>query len=124
MHRVKPWTNYCVRLGSLGCWLLGLFCFAVISLDKSTAFAVSRNFSQYPGFAEWYAKNPPSNELPSEADQALLRRHRPRFFFGKEQTRFIDFYRDYIANGTLRDGAGKVLSEAVTPEVLNRVILP
>ena len=31
----------------------------------------------------------------------------------------IDFYRDYIAQGELRDGGGALISAAVTPEVLN-----
>ena len=94
----------------IGTWLLTV----------STAFAASTNFSQYPGFAEWYAANPPSTELPSEADRALLAKHRPRFFFAEGQTRFIDFYRDYIALGTLRDGNGKIIARDVTRKLLNQ----
>ena len=93
-------------------WALGFWA-------PDTAEAASRNFSQYPGFAEWYAANPPSDVLPSSEDQALLAKHRPRLFLEAGQTGFIDFYRDYIAKGTLRAEDGKVLSKSVTPELLN-----
>ncbi|MEM7427103.1 MAG: hypothetical protein AAF441_13485 [Pseudomonadota bacterium] len=96
-------------------WLAIVFLF----LSTASVPAASTNFSQYPGFAEWYAANPPSSTLPSDDDQALLQKHRPRFFLGEGQTGFIDFYRDYIAHGTLRTGSGDVISSAVTPEVLN-----
>ncbi len=92
----------------------------VLLLGAITANAASTNFSQYPGFAEWYAASPPSNSIPSETDQALLKKHRPRFFLSEEQTGFIDFYRDYVALGTLRDGSGKTLSASVTTELLNK----
>ena len=36
------------------------------------------NFSQHPGFAEWYAAHPPGLALPSAAERALLERYRPR----------------------------------------------
>lgn len=95
-----------------------LLCFLLLCAAAS-AQAASRNFSQYPGFAEWYAANPPSDALPSSDDQALLMKHRPRFFLGDGQTGFIDFYRDYIAQGTLRAETGEVISDTVTPELLN-----
>jgi hypothetical protein len=77
------------------------------------------NFSQYPGFAEWYAAHPPSQALPSAAERALLQKYRPRVWLPEGQEGPIDFYRDYVAQGELRDGSGALLSAAVTPEVLN-----
>ncbi len=101
-----------VRVG----WMM--LCLLLICAAES-AEAASRNFSQYPGFAEWYAAHPPSDALPSVEDQALLAKHRPRFFLAEGQTGFIDFYRSYIAQGTLRSEAGEVISKAVTAELLN-----
>ena len=95
-----------------------LLCLLLV-LSTGGAEAASRNFSQYPGFAEWYAANPPSDALPSAGDQALLAKHRPRFFLRAGQTGFIDFYRSYIAHGALRSEAGTLISDAVTPELLN-----
>jgi hypothetical protein len=76
-------------------------------------------FSQYPGFAEWYAAHPPSEQLPGAAEQALLARYRPRVFLPAGNEGPIDFYRDYVAEGQLFDGAGRLISAAVTPELLN-----
>jgi hypothetical protein len=77
------------------------------------------NFSQYPGFAEWYAAHPPSQALPTAAERALLERYRPRVWLPEGPEGPIDFYHDYVAQGELRDGAGALVSAAVTPEVLN-----
>lgn len=77
------------------------------------------NFSQYPGFAEYYAAHPPRDELPSPQEQALLVRHRPRFFLPPNHAGLIDFYRDYIAHGRLFDHDAKLISAAVTPDILN-----
>jgi hypothetical protein len=77
------------------------------------------NFSQHPGFAEWYAAHPPSHSLPGAAGRALLQRYRPRVWLPDGHEGPIDFYRDYVANGELRDGAGALISAAVAPEVLN-----
>lgn len=78
-----------------------------------------QNFSQYPGFAEYFKANPPSHELPGPADQALLHHFKPRFMLAEGQSEPIDFYRDYIANGMLSDGGGNVISSNVTQELLN-----
>ena len=40
--------------------------------------AADCNFSQYPGFAEYFAANPPA-AAAGPADRALARRHAPRF---------------------------------------------
>ncbi len=77
------------------------------------------NFSQYPGFAEWYACNPPRDAIPDSGEQALLHRFRPRFFLSDESEGPIDFYHDYIAEGRLTDEKGKVISDAVDQRILN-----
>ena len=78
------------------------------------------NFSQYPGFAEYFAANPRSDSPAGAADQALLHRHRPRFFLPRGHSGLISFYDDYIAQGVLTDGADEVVSRNVTREILNR----
>ena len=77
------------------------------------------NFSQFPGFAEWYSANPPASTPPSEAEIAFLQRFKPRVFLPDSHEGPIDFYRDYIANGTLTDGDGDVMSNAVDRARLN-----
>ncbi len=77
------------------------------------------NFSQHPGFADFYARYPPSPDPPGEADRALLRRFRPRVFLPAGHEGPIDFYRDYVAEGVLLDGDGEIVSTAVTPAILN-----
>ena len=78
------------------------------------------NFSQYPGFAEYFAANPPSSELPDTATRELLQRYRPRLYLPAGHVGPIDFYRDYVAHGVLRNGKGEVVSDNVTPAMLNR----
>ena len=80
--------------------------------------AAETNFSQYPGFAEFFAANPPTG-VPNESDRALLRRHAPRFHLPAGHEGPIDFYRDYIAHGHLVTGDG-VRIDGPTPEELNR----
>jgi hypothetical protein len=77
------------------------------------------NFSQHPGFAEWYAANPPQQTLPNADERALLERHRPRVFLPQEHEGPIDFYRDYVAAGRLYDARGELISADVTPGLLN-----
>src|SRR5690349_945381 len=62
------------------------------------------NFSQYPGFRDWYAAHPPAEVPPSEADRALLARYRPRLFVDRESEGPIGFYEDYVAEATLLGG--------------------
>ena len=80
--------------------------------------AADRNFSQYPGFAEYFAANPPA-AAAGPADQALARRHAPRFHLPAGHEGPIDFYRDYIAHGYLVSGDG-VRIDGPTPADLNR----
>lgn len=77
------------------------------------------NFSQYPGFTEWYAANPPSDALPSADEQALLQRYKPRFYLPADQEGPIDFYRDYVPFGQLIDGDDRLISDEVTQDLLN-----
>ena len=76
------------------------------------------NFSQYPGFAEYFAANPPAGAA-SEADQALARRHAPRLHLPSGHEGPIDFYRDYIAHGILKTGDGARIENPARAE-LNR----
>jgi hypothetical protein len=77
------------------------------------------NFSQYPGFGEYFAAHPPSKKLPSPEDRTLLLRHRPRFILPQGHAGLIGFYEDYIAQGSLTDGNGRVISSEVGRELLN-----
>ena len=94
-------------------WLLGfLHLLAGCSLPKG-------NFSQYPGFAEYYAAHPPVAALPSADERALLIRYRPRFYLPPAHAGLIDFYTDFIAQGTLYTGDGHAISASVNQSVLN-----
>ena len=76
------------------------------------------NFSQYPGFAEYFAANPPAGAA-NEADQALARRHAPRLHLPSGHEGPIDFYRDYIAHGILITADGTRIENPAQAE-LNR----
>lgn len=76
-------------------------------------------FSEFPGFDQYLEKNQPSDALPSATEQALLTQYRPRIFMAKGQTRFLDFYADYIASGTLYEN-DELISENVSQALLNR----
>ena len=80
--------------------------------------AADRNFSQYPGFAEYFAENPPAGPANPD-DRALARRHAPRFHLPAGHEGPIDFYRDYVAHGYLVTGDGTRI-EGPTPAALNR----
>ena len=81
------------------------------------------NFSQFPGFEAYLRGNPPSDRLPNAAERVLLQRFRPRLFLPAGQDAPIDFYADYIAHGTLRDGDGTTISDRVDQSLLNQVKL-
>ena len=80
--------------------------------------AADGNFSQRPGFAEYFAANPPA-DAAGPADRALARRHAPRFHLPAGHEGPIDFYRDYIAHGYLITGDG-VRIDGPTAGDLNR----
>ena len=67
--------------------------------------AAETNFSQRPGFKEFFAANPPAG-VANATEQALLRRHAPRFHLPAGHEGPIDFYRDYVAHGSLVTGDG------------------
>jgi len=90
-----------------------------LAAGLSSAGSQSGNFSQYPGFAAYFAADPPSRDLPSPGERELLRRHRPHLFIAEGADEPIDFYADYIAAGTLYDGNGAILARSVTQEILN-----
>ena len=69
-------------------------------------------------FEVWYRENPPRTTEPSERERELLHRHRPRFFHAAGEPRFIDFYADYIARGTLN--VSGVEHDTVDSALLNR----
>ncbi len=77
------------------------------------------SFSQHPGFDAYFAAHPPRTTLPSPVEQELLRRHRPHFFLPGGHAGLIDFYEDYIAQGTLYDARGGVISQSVDQALLN-----
>lgn len=77
------------------------------------------NFSQYPGFAEYFAAHPRSEHAAAAAERALLRRYKPRLFVGPDQDGPIRFYGDYIANGALYDSDGRLISREVNRAALN-----
>ena len=95
-------------------------CLAGLVLATACAgiIADDRNFSQYPGFTEYFAENPPAGPA-NEHDQALARRHAPRFHLPAGHEGPIDFYGDYIAHGFMVSGNG-VRIEGPTPVELNR----
>ena len=78
------------------------------------------NFSQRAGFARYFSKAPRKTTPPTPAEMALLERFRPRLTVADGEEGPIDFYGDYIAQGTLRDGRGKLVPGPVTRAVLNK----
>lgn len=96
----------------------GLLAWLALLGAGAAVFAADRNFSQYPGFAEYFAANPPAGAA-DEDDRALARRHAPRFHLPEGHEGPIDFYRDYIAHGYLVTGGG-VRVENPGPAEMNR----
>lgn len=97
-----------------------LVCCSIIAFFSAGFSRGGEPFSQYPGFAEYFAAHPPGRAVPDQADQMLLRRFRPRFMLPPGHSGLIDFYGDYIAHGTLRDGHDIVVSRRVTWNLLNQ----
>lgn len=91
----------------------------VLLLLLLAACSDDRNFAQRPGFAAYFAAHPPATTVPSEPDQALLARFRPRFFKAAEDDGPIDFYADYVVHARLYDPDGRLIADRVTPEILN-----
>ena len=76
-------------------------------------------FSEFPGFDQYLKKNQPSDVLASPTEQALLTQYRPRIFMAEGQTRFLDFYADYIGSGALYLD-GELVSDKVDQNLLNQ----
>jgi len=95
-------------------FIITILCFFISACSQKETL-----FSEFPGFDTYLAKNKPSDALPTVSEQRLLEQYRPRVFLAKGQTRFIDFYDDYIANGELYNN-DKLVSKAVTPALLNQ----
>ena len=100
-------------------FVLALLIALVAMLLIGTSATVAKNFSQFPGFAEYYASYPPRTTRPTDSEQALLFKFRPRVFVAEQQPGPIAFYDDYINYGTLVTGDGRKISDAVTPDILN-----
>lgn len=108
--------SYWIKLIAVG----GLPAILAISFFIASGYVRDKpNFSQYPGFAEYFNANPPSSELPDQRDKELLFHYRPRFMLAEGNQLPVDFYRDYISNGVLKDGNGNILSRKVTRDLLN-----
>ncbi len=82
------------------------------------ACAPDQQFPQRPEFKA--IRESLGSDPPSAADRRLLERHRPEFHLPPGHEGAIDFYRDYIAHGELRDSDGRLVSTAVTQDLLNR----
>ena len=76
-------------------------------------------FSEFPGFDQYLKQNQPSDAQATPAEQALLTQYRPRIFMAEGQTRFLDFYADYIGNGALYLN-DELVSEKVDQKLLNQ----
>ncbi len=94
--------------------------FLALLAPAAASGAPETNFSQWPGFARYFAEHPLASALPNAEERALLNRFRPRILLPDDHPGLVDFYSDYIANGSLFDGEGKFVSDAVTPDLLNR----
>ncbi len=78
------------------------------------------NFSQQPGFARYFDAHPRRTSAATDDERALLRRHLPRLWLPAGHAGPIDFYGDYIANGTLVAGDGRVQAQPVDAALLNQ----
>jgi len=103
-------TAATIRAGLLGLLLAG---------GSNPPAAAQANFSQYPGFREYFAAHPPPSDPPGASERRLLARYRPRFRLPPGHPGPIDFYRDYIGHGTLRDDRGQIVRGPITRAVLN-----
>lgn len=100
-----------------GLVLLALLAMAALVTGCSRSWS---NFSQYPGFNDYYIKNPRSTQAATAAEQALLQRFRPRLFLDQDAEGPISFYADYIAQGSLSAADGTLLSRQVDSPLLNQ----
>ena len=78
-----------------------------------------RNFSQYEGFETIRAAR--SSEIPSPSVRQLLQKFKPALFIAEGEEGPLDFYRDYVASGELRDDGGNVAAMNPTRMQLNEL---
>lgn len=60
------------------------------------------SFAERPGFDEYFSEHPPMPRSANRAERELLERYRPHLRVPGSAPGPIDFYRDYIAHGTLK----------------------
>jgi hypothetical protein len=101
-------------------WCLPAAIALAVLLTAPPPSPAKERFSGLPEFKAFYEAYPPREGLPGEQERSLLRRYRPRFFLAPGADPFVDFYADYIAEGRLEDSEGKIVSAAVTRDLLNR----
>jgi hypothetical protein len=82
--------------------------------------SVGGNFSQHPGFASHFESNPRRASAATADEQALLERHRPQLWLPAGHAGPIDFYCDYIAQGSLVTQGGQQQPRPVTQALLNQ----
>lgn len=76
-------------------------------------------FADVEGFEQIRQASPASDDPPSAAEQALLRRHQPRLYLPNDHPGPISFYDDYVAQGRLYDPDGNEISGTVDRDLLN-----
>ncbi len=116
-HLDKLWrfNNWRVVASGLVLLFFAAMCFPLIAKSDQG------NFSSFPGFKRYFEANPPRATVPTEAQQALLKRFRPRIYLAEGQQAPVDFYADYIASGELYVG-GKSLGQEIGQSQLNEAI--
>jgi hypothetical protein len=80
----------------------------------------SGNFSQHPGFAQHFDAYPRRTSAATTHERQLLQQHRPHLWLPAGHAGPIDFYRDYIAHGSLVTGDGAQHPQPVSAATLNR----
>jgi hypothetical protein len=84
--------------------LTSLLALAALLLALAGGCSGEQTFAERPGFERWFAQNPPDPKPADRAGRQLLRQHRPVLYTPPDHPGPLDFYRDYIAFGTLTLG--------------------
>ena len=93
---------------------------AALALSAAFLHSCSSDF-QFSQLEEFEAiRSSLGSQPPTPEQRALLEEHRPLFHLPDGHTGPIDFYRDYIAHGELRNREGSLVSRNVTRELLNQ----
>ncbi len=96
-----------------------IFCLVFSLYTLNACSGGSQNFSQFPGFSEYFAANTPNDQLPTADEIALLEKYKPTLYKAIDQREPIDFYKDYISHGELYVSGNKITNN-VTAEILNQ----